>query len=61
MYNKKTYRKYENVNYNQEKKEPTKSGNMKFQDLEEKLDIISENIWTSQQKNGNYKKKKRKF
>ena len=34
---------------------------MKFQDLEEKLDIISENILTSQQKNGNYKKKKKEI
>ena len=33
---------------------------MKFQDLEEKLDIMSENIWISQQKNGNYKKRKKK-
>lgn len=33
---------------------------MKFQDLEEKLDIMSENMWTSQQKNGNYKKRKKK-
>ena len=31
---------------------------MKSQDLEEKLDIMSENIWISQQKNGNYKKRK---
>lgn len=33
---------------------------MKSQDLEEKLDIMSENIWISQQKNGNYKKRKKK-
>ena len=33
---------------------------MKSQDLEEKLDIMSENIWISQQKNGHYKKRKKK-
>lgn len=33
---------------------------MKSQDLEEKLDVMSENIWISQQKNGNYKKRKKK-
>lgn len=32
---------------------------MKSQDLEEKLDIMSANTWTSQQRNENYKKRKK--
>lgn len=31
---------------------------MKTQDLEETWEIVSENVWISQQRNGNYKKGK---
>lgn len=48
------------MNHNQEKKkQPIEADSMKSQDLEEKLDIMSENTWTSQQRNENYKKRKK--
>ena len=43
------------------KKQPIEADSMKPQDLEEKLDIMSESTWTSQQRNENYKKRKKNW